>query len=265
VRRAGVVLALTALALASPTRTGAQDACDPARSGEAPATSADGPPALLALARGNELAEQGDAAASLLAYRESRSLALASGDAELATLAAANAARAALDAGDLDRAERELPTASAEAASYPDARVRSRLLVHVGRTWALLAVRRPGGDAARLAASTLTRAASEARAAGEPRNEAYALGWLGELYERGARLDSAQELTQRALDAGLRADAPDALYRWQWQAGRIHRASGRADEPLAARGDAAADNIALVIGGHDPTPRAARTTCCLSG
>jgi CHAT domain-containing protein len=198
------------------------------------ATAADGPPALLALERANELSERGDAAASLLAYRESRSLALASGDAELATLAAANAARAALDAGDLDRAESELPTALSEAEAFPDARVRSRLLVHVGRTWALLAVRRPGGDAARRAAHTLTRAASESRAADEPRNEAYALGWLGELYESGGRLDSALELTQRALDAGLRADAPDALYRWQWQAGRIYRASGRPDEALAA-------------------------------
>jgi len=232
VRRFGLLPALAVFAAASPVGAGARDACDPARSGQA--VAADASPAARALERGNELAARGDASAARLAYGESRSLALASGDGPLATLAAANAARAALDAGDLEGAERELPAALDEAEYFPDARVRSRLLVHIGRTWALLALRRPGGDAARRAAETLDRAAIESRAAGETRNEAYALGWLGELYESGGRPDAALELTLRALDAGLRADAPDAIYRWQWQAGRIHRASGRPDEALAA-------------------------------
>ena len=233
-KRGRLALAFAALALTAPGGAGAQDRCGAARSAEAGAIASGADPASGALERGNELTARGDAAGALVAYDESRALARSGGDAALATLAAANAARAALEAGDLGRAERELPGALAEAEGFPDPRVRSRLLVHVGRTWALLAVRKPGGDAAGRAAATLTRAASEARAAGDARNESYALGWLGELYERGARPDSALELTHRALDAGLRADAPDALVRWQWQAGRIHRASGRPDEALAA-------------------------------
>ena len=239
-KRGSLALALAALALASPGGAGAQDRCEAPQTRASGASAPDASPAAQALERGNELTARGDAAGALVAYDESRALALSGGDAGLAALAAVNAARAALEAGDLDRAERELPLALAEAEGASDPRVRSRLLVHVGRTWALLAVRKPGGDAARRAAAALTQAASEARAAGDARNESYALGWQGELYERGGRLDSAQALTRRALDAGLRADAPDALYRWQWQAGRIHLASGRPDEALAAYRGAAA-------------------------
>jgi CHAT domain-containing protein len=231
---AALALALAALALTALGDAGAQDRCGPAPGAEVGEGASDASPAAQALERANEQSARGDAAGALVLYDESRALARSDGDAALATLAAANAARAALEAGDLGRAERDLPGALVEAEGFPDLRVRSRLLVHVGRTWALLAVQRPGGDAARRAAATLTRAASESRAAGDPRNEAYALGWLGELYERGGRTDAALELTQRALDAGLRADAPDALYRWQWQAGRIHRASGRPDQALAS-------------------------------
>jgi CHAT domain-containing protein len=205
----------------------------------APAPASD--PASRALERGNELMARGDAAGALAAYAESRALAEAGGAAPLAALASANAARAALEAGELDRAERELERAVAEADAIPDARARARLLVHAGRTEALLAAQRPAsGATARRAAELLSRAAKTAAAAGDARDESYALGWLGGLYERGGRPEDALELTRRALAAGLRADAPDALYRWQWQAGRIERARGRADLALTHYRQAAA-------------------------
>ena len=93
----------------------------------------------------------------------------------------------------------------------------------------LLGLAYPGGPSIQKAAE-----------AGDARSESYALGWLGELYERGGRSDDALALTRRALRAGMRADAPDALYRWQWQAGRIERASGRTEPALAAYRQAAA-------------------------
>jgi CHAT domain-containing protein len=200
----------------------------------------------------------GDAAQALAAYAESRALAEAAGDAPLAALASANAARAALESGDLDAAEREVDRALAAAGRLPDPRLRARLLVHAGRTLQGLAAKRPAaGVTARRAAELLARAAKEAAAAGDAREESYALGWLGELYERGGRLDDALELTRGALAAGLRADAPDALYRWQWQAGRIERASGRDELALEDYRRAAATlaklRVETLASGGDPS------------
>jgi CHAT domain-containing protein len=207
-------------------------------------------PAARALARGNDLASRGDPAGALAAYAEGRALAEASGDAALAALASANAGRAALDAGDLARAEAELARALAGADALAEPRLRARLLVHAGRTLSLLSAsaeraQRAAGErsssgaphdsaaAARRAAEVLLRAVQAAAEAGDARTGSYATGWLGELYERGGRPEDALELTRRALRLGLRADAPDAIYRWQWQAGRIERASGREERALA--------------------------------
>ena len=213
----------------------------PAASCRAPAGEAAAPapaaPAAAALARGSELLARGDAAGALAAWDESAALAREGGDPALATLAAANAARAAVLAGDLDRAARDLPRVLAEAEATPDAALRVRLLVNLGGTWAELAARRP--SEARRAAEVLGKAAQAAAAAGDARSEAYALGRLGGVYERAGRSEDALALTRRALRAALRADAPDALVRFQWQLGRIQRASGRDDEALAAYRQAA--------------------------
>jgi CHAT domain-containing protein len=213
----------------------------PAPGAETTAAAAETDPAAAALARGNELAAGGDAAGALAAYAEARALAREGGDDALAAAASANAARAAVAAQDAATAARELDAAQASAQALADPRVRARLLVQLGRSWAELAARRPAAPgAAKRAAEVLTLAAKQARGAGDARLESYALGWLGALYERDGRLDDALGLTRRALDVGMRADAPDALYRWQWQLGRLQRASGRPDEALEAYRQAAA-------------------------
>ena len=240
--RSALGLALLAGCAAAAAPAGAAEPRPAAACATASAAGSDAPapadPAAAALARGSQLLARGDALGALAAWDESRALASERGEAALATLAGANAARAAVEAGALERAAQDLPRLLAEAEATPDAGLRTRLLVHLGGTWAQLAARR--GSEGRQAAEVLTRAARAASDAGDARNESYALGWLGGLYERSGRADDALALTRRALRAGLRADAPDALYRWQWQAGRIQRASGRADEALAAYRQAAA-------------------------
>ncbi|MEG3437738.1 CHAT domain-containing protein [Pannus brasiliensis CCIBt3594] len=80
----------------------------------------------------------------------------------------------------------------------------------------------------------LERAIAVARNLNDPRTESFALGALGNVYEREKRYDLALDFTERARSAAGETLARDSLYRWQWQAGRIHRARGRIPEAKAA-------------------------------
>jgi CHAT domain-containing protein len=147
---------------------------------------------------------------------------------------AANAAREAVDSGRLEEVEERLASALAAAEELDDGRARARLLIHAGRTYVLLAERRPAARSALTmrAVEVLGRASEAANGAGDRRLHSYAVGYLGAIYEREGRYDDARELTRRALFAAQQADAPDALYRWQWQLGRIHRTAGRLELAL---------------------------------
>ena len=73
-----------------------------------------------------------------------------------------------------------------------------------------------------------------ARRIGDLRTLSYAYGYLGSLYESEARLEEALTLTRRAIFYAQRSDAPESLYRWLWQSGRILRRLGKTEEAIAA-------------------------------
>ncbi|MBW2271662.1 MAG: CHAT domain-containing protein [Deltaproteobacteria bacterium] len=199
--------------------------------------------AAAALARGNTLEGEGQYPAALSAYEESGRLARESGDRRLALLADANAARAALQANRSDGVASQLERVVAAAGELPEAGARAQLLIHAGRSYALLASREEGAgkrSALRRAAEAFGRAREEAEKAGDERLRSYALGYLAELYELRGRQEDAAELTRRAILAAQSADAPDALYRWQWRLARLEIAAGRVDRGLGAYRDAVA-------------------------
>lgn len=72
------------------------------------------------------------------------------------------------------------------------------------------------------AQSLLETAIQTARSIGDPRAESFALGTLGELYEKDHQYEIALSLTQQAQFTAQAISAFDSLYRWQWQAGRIY-------------------------------------------
>ena len=80
----------------------------------------------------------------------------------------------------------------------------------------------------------LAAAISEASAIGDRRRESAAIGNLGTLYEREGQLAQARELSEKALLIAQTINAPDLAYQWQWQLGRIYRASGERDKAIAA-------------------------------
>ncbi len=84
------------------------------------------------------------------------------------------------------------------------------------------------------AAGVLQEAATIAERLGDKRTLSYALGYLGHLYETAFRMDEALQLTRRALFAAQSVDAPESLYRWQWQLGRQLAAVGQLDQAIAS-------------------------------
>ncbi|MEO8626657.1 MAG: CHAT domain-containing protein [Betaproteobacteria bacterium] len=84
------------------------------------------------------------------------------------------------------------------------------------------------------AGTVLSYAASNADAIGDRRIASYARGYLGGLYEDERRYAEALELTRKAVSDAQQVDAPESLYRWQWQAGRLLRKMRQTDAAIDA-------------------------------
>lgn len=84
------------------------------------------------------------------------------------------------------------------------------------------------------AAGALQEAATIAEQVGDTRTVSYAFGYLGHLYEVESRGEDALQLTRRAIFAAQSVDAPESLYRWQWQLGRQLAAADQLDEAIVS-------------------------------
>ena len=188
--------------------------------------------AALSLDEAAALVRGGEGEAARVRYAELAGELRASGPDRVRGQVAVERAHLALDARDLASARQALARIDA-LPTLPD--VRRALAV------ARLAELEGPASPARLAAARLY---AEAARAGEGRGDlagaAWAWGELGALYERDGRRADALKLTRRALLAAQRARAPESLYRWQWQAGRLHAAAGDEDRALAEYRAAAA-------------------------
>ncbi|NER30376.1 MAG: CHAT domain-containing protein [Symploca sp. SIO1C4] len=89
----------------------------------------------------------------------------------------------------------------------------------------------------------LTHTIQQARQLRDPRAESLALGQLGHLYEQKGLLkehlykqleqwDYAKNLTNQAIIIAENIQAPDVLYRWEWQLGRILQHQKTRDEAI---------------------------------
>jgi CHAT domain-containing protein len=83
----------------------------------------------------------------------------------------------------------------------------------------------------RYAYTALETARTSARYAG---TRAFALGFLGALYEDEKRWAEAESFTSQAAFAAQSAGAFDQLYRWEWQLARIQRGRGALVDSQAA-------------------------------
>lgn len=161
------------------------------------------------------------------AFREAIEAASANANPTLAAKMRVNLARALQGADLKEEAATERERAFSELRALPLSHDRAYGLISLGRlytepdTGALDPVR------AIEAYEALNEALETADAIGDPRSQSYALGYQARLYERARHPEEALDLTRRALHAAQRVAAPEIVYRWQWQTGRL----------LAARGD----------------------------
>ncbi len=170
---------------------------------------------------GNLLAARGREAEAVKCYLECAEVA---GEGLLKGKALANIAAVGRDAASATAANER---AWRSITKLPDSHEHAALLLTIGRTGqrhrqadrALAAWREAGAMALRLE-DTPTRS--------------YALGFLGELYEAEGRHDDALKLTREAVHLAQKERLPDALFRWEWQTGRVLAKTGKADEAIAA-------------------------------
>lgn len=75
-------------------------------------------------------------------------------------------------------------------------------------------------------AQVLAEAVKQAQSLRDKRTESYAIGTLGELYEKTEQFANAQNLTEKALFIAQSINASDIAYQWQWQLGRLLKQQG---------------------------------------
>jgi len=185
---------------------------------------------------GNLRATQGNHQDALTAYRESIVLARDLGYRVLAARALSNAAAALRQSAQPREAEALLDEALAELGRASPSHDMAFALVNVGLAYRDLRAALPdSADGLMLrAARAFTDAAAAADRIGDRRTTSYAWGYLGSLYEQERRYAEALQLTRRAVFAAQQASAPESLYRWQWQAGRLLKQVGTPDDAIAS-------------------------------
>ena len=78
----------------------------------------------------------------------------------------------------------------------------------------------------------IEKAIKDAQILGNKKAEAYALGTLGNLYEVTADWETAEKLTQEALNLAPAYENPVIFYQYSWQLGRIRKAKSETEQKL---------------------------------
>jgi len=177
---------------------------------------------------GNLYAAGGDYKKADRMYAEGLALARQAGATGEAGRLAVNSGISAAAAGRYDVAAARNGSALGVLERLRDGREKAYLLITAGRTDEKVLPHRPNQkrQLLRRAFDSYHRALKVARRVGDRRAESYALGRLGGLYEMQKRHAEALRLTREAAFLAQQLRAPELLYRWQWQAGRLLRAGG---------------------------------------
>ncbi len=185
---------------------------------------------------GNLMAGRNKIDDALSAYAESVNLAQQVTNRLLAAKASANAAAVAARAARDADAQSFNQSAREGLRDQPPTHDLALLYLRCGQTDWQLRERKPGGAGLHLtqAEESYQQALAIAEKLGDKRAMTYALGYLGHLREAEGSVAAALELTGRAAFIAQEIQLPDALYRWEWQTGRLHRSQGHRDTAIAA-------------------------------
>ncbi len=177
---------------------------------------------------------------ALAAFVTSAQGAQAAGDRPLSVRAHINAARMAMKLNQPYNARDWLDLAFEALKDFEPSHDKAMNLIQVGLGYQQLRASMPDMNAPLLlrAAGVLLEATAVGEQVGDARARSYATGYLGHLYEIEHRYDESLQLTRRAVFSAQSANAPESLFRWQWQLGRLLAATGKLDEAIASYGQA---------------------------
>jgi CHAT domain-containing protein len=169
-------------------------------------------------------------------FTAAMNLASKSHDKELESQSCANLARTAVASDDYENAKAWTTRTVEKASKLRDSHEKAYQLLSAGRTFKEIFVAAPDHDNnLRLRAfETFQKAAAVAETIGDKRALSYACGYEGELYEAEKKYDQALALTRKALVLAQELNSPDALYRWEWQSGRLLHAKHNDEAAIAA-------------------------------
>jgi CHAT domain-containing protein len=180
-------------------------------------------------------AVQGQLPEALAAFQDSAARASDQKQSDVFVRASINTARVAIGLERYELAATALDKANQALTTWPATHDKADALINLSLGYRKLARAVPAtADHLIRAASLLQQAAGLAQSLGDGRLVSYAYGYLGHLYETEYRYEEALRLTRRAVFAAQSARAPESLYRWQWQSGRVLMHLGKIDEALAA-------------------------------
>ena len=185
---------------------------------------------------GNLRTSQENYKEALAAYMESDSLAMAGDNPALAASALTNAATASLRNGQHSQAKSLLDRASQQTRIVGPSHDKALGLINIGLAYHRLRSQLPDSKDTLLlqAFEAFSEGGALAENIGDRRTASYAWGHLGRLYEDEQRHEEALQLTRRATFAAQGVNAPESLYRWQWQTGRLLKKQGAMDDAIAA-------------------------------
>ncbi len=185
---------------------------------------------------GNLYTTQKKYAEAIAAYKECVVLAKRAGRRILAARAMANTAAALRWSGEAREARAQLDMARDELRGLTPSQEVAFALINIGLGFRDLRPSLPDASAPLVlrAAGALGEARSTAERLGDRRTDSYAIGYLGNLYEAEGLDAEALQLTHQAIFAAQQIYAPESLYRWQWQEGRLLKRLGRIDDAISA-------------------------------
>jgi CHAT domain-containing protein len=185
---------------------------------------------------GNVLASQQQYSEAVSLFTESTTLAKTNGHQVLALTALINAAWTLLLDKKYEESQKQLDLAWTQIQNLDNSHEKTPLVLNIGLAYNRL------GESLQPSQPALIRRAGEAfnqtaEIAGQMNDQrmvSYGWGYLGHLYEEEGQVQQALDLTRRASQAARNGNAPDALYQWEWQTGRLLNKMGKTEDALMA-------------------------------
>jgi CHAT domain-containing protein len=184
---------------------------------------------------GNVAASQGNVTDALASYNESFGLTQAGPMKLLAATSQINSARVLLSSKEYRESKARLDQAAGILRGLQPSHEQASAFITVGLNYAKLRaslITELSTNLTLASFQSLNDAAKIADQLGDRRASSFAWGYMGKLYEEERRYAEALDVTQQAILMGRQASAPEALYRWYWQAGRILKALDRPKEAI---------------------------------